>query len=128
MAEILKPEYVSSEESEVDEENANSVIKYKIHRLPWESRELRRAKRKLERLHRESLSGLIYGEELFPVRSAKALYMVAQTEHIPYRMDWIQRMEIRICHFNQGFVTCQCTYYIVRELYNFGGNYEWVYY
>ena len=89
MAEILKPEYVSSEESEVDEENANSVIKYKIHRLPWESRELRRAKRKLERLHRESLSGLIYGEELFPVRSAKALYMVAQTEDIPHRMDWI---------------------------------------
>ena len=55
MAEILKPEYMSSEESEVDEENANSVIKYKIHKLPWESRELRRAKRKLERLHKESV-------------------------------------------------------------------------
>ena len=57
--EILKPEYMSSEESEADDEPPHKIIKYSVRKLPWESRSLRKAKRKLDRLHHDSLSELI---------------------------------------------------------------------
>lgn len=42
--EILKSEYISSEESEADDEPPHKVIKYNVRKLPWESRSLRKAK------------------------------------------------------------------------------------
>ena len=57
--EILKPEYMSSEESEADDEPFHKIIKYSVRKLPWESRSLRKPKRKLDRLHHDSLSELI---------------------------------------------------------------------
>ena len=57
--EILKPEYMSSEESEADDEPFHKIIKYSVRKLPWESRSLQKPKRKLDRLHHDSLSELI---------------------------------------------------------------------
>lgn len=55
----MKPEYMSSEESEFDESTENKIVKYNVRKLPWESRALRRMKRKLDRLHTASLSELV---------------------------------------------------------------------
>jgi hypothetical protein len=54
IADILRIEYMSTEESDVDEER---VQHYKVRKLSWESRELRRAKRKLDKNHLDSLPG-----------------------------------------------------------------------
>jgi hypothetical protein len=48
IADILRIEYMSTEESEVDEE---CVKHYKVQKLSRESRELKRAKRKLDKLN-----------------------------------------------------------------------------
>jgi hypothetical protein len=58
VSEVLRPEYISSEESEIDEKT-NKVSKYNVRSLSWESRALRRAKRKLDKLHTASLSDLV---------------------------------------------------------------------
>ena len=48
---------MSSEESEVEEETLK-VKRYKVRSFAWESRELRRSKRKLDQSHQDSLPGL----------------------------------------------------------------------
>jgi hypothetical protein len=58
VSEVLRPEYISSEESEIDEET-NKSSKYNVRSLSWESRALGRAKRKLDKLHTETLSDLV---------------------------------------------------------------------
>ena len=57
--EVLKPEYMSSEESDADDETPHKVIKCNVRKLPWESRSLRKAKKKLDRLHHDSLCELV---------------------------------------------------------------------
>lgn len=57
MADILRMEYMSSEESEVEEETLK-VKRYNVRPFVWESRELRRVKRKLDESHQVSLPGL----------------------------------------------------------------------
>ena len=48
---------MSSEESEVDEET-QKVKHYNVRKFSWESREFRRAKKKLDKAHQNSLPGL----------------------------------------------------------------------
>jgi hypothetical protein len=57
VADVMRMEYMSSEESEIDEES-QKVRHYNVRKLSWESRELRRSKRKLDKCHSESLPGL----------------------------------------------------------------------
>ena len=57
VADILRMEFMSSEDSEVEEETMK-VKKYNVRSFAWESRELRRLKRKLDQSHQESLPGL----------------------------------------------------------------------
>ena len=57
VAAVLTPEYMSSEESELDEQNR--VAHYSVHRLSWGSRKLAKAKKKLDKVHRESLPGVV---------------------------------------------------------------------
>ncbi|XP_028416020.1 uncharacterized protein LOC114539576 [Dendronephthya gigantea] len=58
-ADVMKSEYMSSEESEFDESTENKIVRYNVQKLPWESRALRRMKRKLDKLHNASLSDLV---------------------------------------------------------------------
>lgn len=55
---VMRADYMSSEESEVDE-ITKKIVRYNVRRLPWESPSLRRAKKKLDRLHMSSLSELV---------------------------------------------------------------------
>lgn len=57
VADVMRMEYMSSEESELDEETRR-VKHYKTRKLSWESRELRQAKKKLDKSHEDSLPGL----------------------------------------------------------------------
>lgn len=57
VADVLRMEYMSSDESEVDEET-NRVKRYVVRSFAWESRELRRAKKKIDKSHQDSLPGL----------------------------------------------------------------------
>jgi hypothetical protein len=57
VADVLRMEYMSSDESEVDEETRR-VKRYVVRSFSWESRELKRAKKKLDRSHQDSLPGL----------------------------------------------------------------------
>ena len=57
LADVLRMEFMSSEESEVEEETLK-VNRYKVGRFARESRELRRLKRKLDQSHQDSLPGL----------------------------------------------------------------------
>ena len=57
VADVLRMEYMSSEESEVDEDTLR-VKHYVVRGFSWESRELKRAKRKLDKSHQDSLPGL----------------------------------------------------------------------
>jgi hypothetical protein len=49
---------MSSEESEIDEID-DKIVKYNVRNFPWESRALRKVKRKLDKLHTASLSDLV---------------------------------------------------------------------
>jgi hypothetical protein len=55
IADILRIEYMSTEESEMDEER---VKHYKVRKPSWESRKLRLVKKKLDKNHVDSLPGL----------------------------------------------------------------------
>ncbi len=57
VADVLRMEYMSSDESEVDEETRR-VKRYVVRSFSWESRELNWAKKKLDRSHQDSLPGL----------------------------------------------------------------------
>ena len=57
VAAVLTPEYISSEESKLDEQNR--VVHYSVRRLSWESRRLAKAKKKLDKVHKESLPGVV---------------------------------------------------------------------
>ena len=50
VADVMRPDYVFSEESEIDDLD-NKIVKYNVRKLPWESRALRKVKRKLNKLH-----------------------------------------------------------------------------
>ncbi len=50
VAEVMRPDYVSSEESKIDDLD-NKIVKYNVRKLPWDSRALRKVKRKLDKLH-----------------------------------------------------------------------------
>ena len=50
VAAVLTPEYISSEESELYEQNR--VVHYSVHHLSWESRRLAKAKKKLDKVHK----------------------------------------------------------------------------
>ncbi len=50
VAEVMRPDYVSSEESKIDDLD-NKMVKYNVRKLPWESRALRKVKKKLDKLH-----------------------------------------------------------------------------
>ena len=52
VADVLRMEYMSSDESEVDEETRR-VKRYVVRSFSWESRELKRAKKKLDRSHQD---------------------------------------------------------------------------
>jgi hypothetical protein len=54
----MKPDYMSSEDSEIDDLD-DKIVKYNVRKLPWESRALRKVKRKLDKLHTASLSDLV---------------------------------------------------------------------
>ena len=54
----MRSDYMSSEESEIDDLD-NKIVKYNVRKLPWESRALRKVKRKLDKLHTASLSELV---------------------------------------------------------------------
>ncbi|CAB4035297.1 Hypothetical predicted protein [Paramuricea clavata] len=57
VADVLRMDFMSSEESEVEEETLK-VKRYNVRRFAWESRELRRLKKKLDQRHQDSLPGL----------------------------------------------------------------------
>lgn len=57
VADVLRMDFMSSEESEVEEETLK-VKRYNVRKFAWESRELRRLKRKLDQSHQDSLPGL----------------------------------------------------------------------
>ena len=57
VADVLRMEYMSSDESEIDEETRR-VKRYVVRGFSWESRELKRAKKKLDRSHQDSLPAL----------------------------------------------------------------------
>ncbi|XP_028416023.1 uncharacterized protein LOC114544620 [Dendronephthya gigantea] len=57
VADVMRMDYMSSEKSEVDEET-NRIKHYKVRKLSWESRELKRTKKKLDKNHKDSLPGL----------------------------------------------------------------------
>jgi hypothetical protein len=57
VADILTMEHMSSDESEMDEKT-HGVKQYNLRKFTWESRELRRAKRKIDKSHQDSLLGL----------------------------------------------------------------------
>lgn len=59
LKQLLMPNHMSSEESGADEEPPHKIVKYNVRKLPRESRALRRAKRKLDRLRTDSLSHLV---------------------------------------------------------------------
>jgi hypothetical protein len=55
--EILRPDMMSSEESEVEvDENGEETVYFKVTKLPWERKRLREMKKKLRKFYRESLS------------------------------------------------------------------------
>ena len=57
VAAVLTSEYMSSEESKLDEQNR--VAHYSVRCLLWGSRKLAKAKKKLAKVHKESLPGVI---------------------------------------------------------------------
>ena len=57
VADVLRMEFMSSEESEIVEETLK-VKQYNVRSFAWESRELSRLKRKLDQSHQDSLPGL----------------------------------------------------------------------
>lgn len=56
VAEVLTLDYMSSEESDTDE---NGKGLYKIKTLPWQSQELKKRKKALDKQHKESLPELV---------------------------------------------------------------------
>ena len=60
MKEILRKEYMSSEESETEEHEENglkkSITHYYVKRLPWERKKLKYLKEKMDTAYFESLS------------------------------------------------------------------------
>jgi hypothetical protein len=57
VADVLTMEHMSSDESEMDEKT-HGVKQYNLRKFTSESRELRGAKRKLDKSHQDSLLGL----------------------------------------------------------------------
>ena len=57
-AEILVMEAMSSEESccEDDENGSSRVVRYAVKRLSWESRQLRKMKKKLDKAYKKRLT------------------------------------------------------------------------
>lgn len=81
VAAVLTPEYMSSEESELDEQN--KVVHYSVHHLSWESQRLAKAKRKLDKVHEESLPGVVK-RLVFPRQDGQP-----STRQIPHNCpDW----------------------------------------
>ena len=57
-ADVLTMEYMSSDESEMDEKtHGHGVKQYNLRKFTWESGDLKRAKRKLDKSHQDSLRG-----------------------------------------------------------------------
>ena len=59
IAEVLTVDCMSSEESDVDQET-NRVKQYYTRQLPWESNKLRHARTKSDKIHHDSLPGLVH--------------------------------------------------------------------
>ena len=56
VAEVLREEAMSSEESCFEEEGeTRKLVSYQVKRLPWESRKLKKYKKKLDIAYRKSL-------------------------------------------------------------------------
>jgi hypothetical protein len=59
VADALTMEYMSSDESEMDEKtHGHGVKQYNLRKFTWESGDLQRSKRKLDKSHQDSLLGL----------------------------------------------------------------------
>jgi hypothetical protein len=56
VAEVLTLDYMSSEESDTDENGKNV---YKVKRLPWQSNALKKRKESLDKQHLKSLPALV---------------------------------------------------------------------
>ncbi|XP_031562827.1 uncharacterized protein LOC116298482 [Actinia tenebrosa] len=59
IASCLHPDYISSEESEVEEEEPFKTVAYIVKPLNWESQELKKAKKSLDKHHKDSLPDLV---------------------------------------------------------------------
>ena len=58
VADVLTMEYMSSDESEMDEKtHGHGVKQYNLRNFTWESGDLKRAKRKLDKSHQDSRLG-----------------------------------------------------------------------
>ena len=55
MAEVLREEYMSSEESAYDEDTKD-LVQYNVKELAWESTKLTKRKKKLDKIHHKSKS------------------------------------------------------------------------
>jgi len=58
-SQCLTIDYVSSEESEAEEEPPYKTIAYVVKPLNWESQELKKAKKSLDKHHKSSLPDLV---------------------------------------------------------------------
>ncbi|XP_062613914.1 uncharacterized protein LOC134275667 [Saccostrea cucullata] len=54
LASVLSPEYMSSEESDVDSEGV--FVSFKVRRLPWQTEAFKKVKDNLEEAHKSKLS------------------------------------------------------------------------
>ena len=59
-ADVLTMEYMSSDESEMDEKthHGHGIKQYNLRKFTWESGDLKRAKIKLDKSHQDSRLGL----------------------------------------------------------------------
>ena len=64
VADVLRSEYMSSEESETDENVERGERRYIVRSLAWESSLLTKIKKKLDKVHTNSLNGLVSRQTL----------------------------------------------------------------
>ena len=83
-AEVLVMEGMSSEESfyEDDDINTSKVTKYSVHRLQWESRRMKKIKKKLDKAYKKKLTSRAK-ERILPRVDGQPSLRCPPTENFP---------------------------------------------
>ena len=79
MAEVLTEAYMSSEESEQED----GKLVYVVKTIPWESEDLKKRKRKLDRIHKKNQSKCSQDRAVKRVRKEGALSLLDRPEDCP---------------------------------------------